>query len=196
MKNKMIHGAVLAALFVGSLAVLAVGDVGKPGTYRLGTAGSLTVSDEGFGKEHITTLTLASLGMGNIANGNTANGVLLYTLPSGSQLIDWSRINLSLLASNGTAQVDTPDVGLGTSKATGAISVLSANSLFENIMTGQTATDANGTTFNGNVANTPLFRTSTATKTIYLNAADGWNGNGSLAATGKIILKWVDVDLD
>lgn len=184
----------LAALVLTlGLAASASKYVLKPGTSRPGTAGDVGVKDETFGRTHLTTVILDSLSLNNFSNGATANGVLLYTLPAGAQAVTLSRLELSLLASNGDMVNDTPDVGVGTTKATGAVSVLSGTAAFENILTGQTALDANGTTFNGNEASVDLFTNTSGDKTIYLNAADAWDGNGSVSATGKIQFRWFDM---
>lgn len=167
--------------------------VQKPGTGRPGTAGNVGVRDENFGRYHLTELVLDGLSLGNFTNGNSANGVLLYTLPTGAQVLTLSRIDLALTASNGDMVNDTPDTGVGTVKATGSVNVLSGTATFENILTGQTAADANGSSFNGNAASVDLFSNTSGTKTIYLNAADAWDGNGSVSATGKVQVLWYDL---
>jgi len=169
--------------------------VTKQGTERAGTAGAVGVKDENFGRTHLTTLYLSSLSLGSFVNGNSANGVLLYTLPTGSELIDIGRVNIALTHDNGDAVNDTPDVGLGTTLASGtSAAVLSGvGAATENVLTGQTAIDANGTTFNGTAANVGLVRSTSDTKTIYLNAADAWDGNGSVSATGEVQIQWVDL---
>lgn len=167
--------------------------VQKTGTERSGVAGNVGVRDENFGRYHLTELVLTGLSLGNFTNGNSANGVLLYTLPAGTQVLALSRLDLALTASNGDMVNDTPDTGIGTVKATGAVNVLGGTATFENILTGQTAADANGTSFNGNAASIDLFSNTSGTKTIYLNAADAWDGNGSVSATGKVQVLWYDL---
>lgn len=167
--------------------------VQKVGTERVSTPGSVNVVPEVFGSTRLETFYLNSLSLNNFTNGNSANGVLLTTLPAGAQGIKISRLNISLLASNGSMVNDTPDVGIGTVKATGAVNVLSGTATFENILTGQTALNANGSTFNGTDLTVDLLTNASGVKTIYLNAADAWAGNGSVAATGEIQIQWVDL---
>lgn len=193
MKNKMIHSAILAALILGFGRMVFAEPISHGPTYRVGTAGNVNVYDEGYGQQHITTLIFTNLSLNNFANGSSANGILLYTLPTGSQIVEESRINLALQSSNGTMHTATPVAGIGSVKATGAVNVLSGTATFQDIMAGQTGT-ANGATFNGNVA-TVLSRATSKAKTIYLNSAGTWGGNGSVLATGKIIIKWTDWDV-
>lgn len=193
MRNKLIHGAILAALILGFGRMVFAEPISHGPTYRVGTAGNVNVYDEGYGEKHITTLTFTNLSLTNFVNGASANGVLLYTLPTGSQIVEMSRINIALQSSNGTMHATTPVAGLGSVKASGATAVLSGTATFSDIMAGQTGT-ANGATFNGNVA-TVLSRATSKAKTIYLNSAGTWGGNGSVLATGKVIIQWTDWDV-
>ena len=89
---------------------------------------------------------------------------------------------------------DTPDVGLGTVIASGVVSVLSGTATFENIMTGQTFNDCNGTAeVKTTVATSSPFALVVETAdahTVYLNVADTWAGADDITGTGTIIIDW------
>jgi len=105
----------------------------------------------------------------------------------------------------GTTTTDTPDVGLGTVIATGAVAVLSGTGTFEDIITGQTwnkaltgVVDHFATLFTGVVTEAttvPLIPAAGAGTAIYLNAADGWAAGvtGNLTATGLVAITYTIV---
>jgi len=159
---------------------------------NLGTvATGVTAVEYGTDREHITVLTINST-MPAIAGGAAlAVGKLLYTLPTGVQEIEACDISVALTAVDGNIDADTPDVGIGMVIASGAVAVLSGTATFENILTGQTATNCTGTAIAAAV-NTDLAVASSAAKTIYLNIADTWaaSGEAALPVTGTVTIKW------
>lgn len=162
------------------------------GTINSGTANTnVTAQEGGSAFQHITTLSFNDITLPAIAGaGNVANGLLLYTLPAGAQGIESIRFNVSLQADNGQVLSDTPDVGVGTVKAGGAVAVLSGTGTFENILTGQTFTDVNGTVAKTIGLDVGLSRDTSEAKTIYLNYADGWANGSNLTANGAVIIEW------
>lgn len=125
-----------------------------------------------------------------IAGGaNLAVGKLLYTLPAGKWVINASAINLAITQTQGNITADTPDGGLGTTIASGAVAVLGGTAAFENILTGQTFNDCNGTAENVAVG-TQLVINTADNHTIYFNVADGWASSGDAAAllTGTVMI--------
>lgn len=126
-----------------------------------------------------------------IAGGaNLAVGKLLYTLPAGACVIEASRLNVAI-AGAAAIQADTPDIGLGTTIASGVVAVLGGTAAFENILTGQTMTDCDETVTDAAVG-TQLVIASGGDHTVYLNVADGWAAGGDAAADvyGRVILHW------
>lgn len=162
------------------------------GSINAGTAATgVTVVEKGDGVHHTTELTLADLALESVSNGDDANGVLLYTLPAGAQGVEGVRLNVSFLASNGDSVADTPDVGIGTTKANGSVAVLGGTAAFENILTGQTFNDSNGTAETTIGLDVGLGIDTSGDKTVYLNYADGWANGTDLTANGTIILDWI-----
>jgi len=161
----------------------------------VGTAASgVTASESGIGEYHITTLTVSTT-LPAIAGGAAlAVGIPVYTLPAGAQLVEGSYMSMALTAADGNIDADTPDVGLGTTIASGAVAVLSGTAAFENIMTGQTATDCSGTATVKTIG-TDLGVETAGSHIVYFNVADTWAASGETACpvAGTIVLKWVEM---
>jgi hypothetical protein len=164
----------------------------------VGTAATgVTAVEEGDGNYHKTTLTVSTT-LGAIVGGTDLGlGVLMYTLPTGSHMIKSARMSMALTAADGNIDADTPDVGIGTVVASGAVTVLSGTATFENIVTGQTATDCSGTASVIDVTPTAgtggLAIATGGAHTIYFNVADGWAASGETACpiAGTIVIEWV-----
>jgi len=126
--------------------------------------------------------------------GGAALGVgkLLMTLPSVESIISGSSINVAVKETQGNVTADTPDIGIGTTIASGVISVLGGTAAFENILTGQTAADCDGTATVETVTTALALTTGGVAKTIYLNIADGWAASGDAAAviSGTVTIWW------
>ena len=90
---------------------------------------------------------------------------------------------------------DTPDVGLGTVVASGAVATLDGTGTFEDLLTGQTATDCALTYIKASEATANAYTATTmaSAKGCYLNVADTWTGvmgAEKLLANGTIIVDW------
>lgn len=111
------------------------------------------------------------------------------TLPAIAGGADLAVGKLAITKSEANITADTPDLGLGTTIASGAVAVLGGTAAFENIMTGQTMNDCNGTA-EVKTINTQLVIEAADAHTVYVNVADGWAANGDAAAalTGTIDL--------
>ncbi len=164
---------------------------------NVGTAATgVTAVEYGDAKNHHTVLTVSTT-LGSIAGGaDLGLGKLMYTLPAGGCQIKSAYMSMALTADDGNIDADTPDVGIGTVVASGAVSVLSGTGTFENIITGQTATDCSGTaTVKGTspTAGVNLEIASAGAHTIYFNVADGWAASGETACpiSGTIEIEWV-----
>lgn len=140
----------------------------------------------------VLTLTDVAITVGNSASLGV--GALLYTLPTGAAMIRDAYMSVGI--SGVTTTTDTPDVGLGTVIASGVITTLDGTATFENIITGQTATDTNGTATvksAGPTAGNPLEITTGGAHTVYFNAADGWGANADASGllNGTVVVSYV-----
>lgn len=148
----------------------------------------------GQGRNHVTRLTFTGQTIGSPTGAvNLAFGKLVYTLPAGAAIVKSSLISVALTCTGAVVTADTPDTGLGTTLASGANAVLSGNALFENIMTGQTSNDVNGTVELAMVSNSLLNVAAADNHTVYLNVGDGWAGADTVVGAGTIILEWVSL---
>ncbi len=164
---------------------------------NVGTANTgVTATEYGDGRRHVTVLTVSQADALTVAdNANIADGYLLYTLPAGEVVVESASMSMAVTAAEDTTA--TPDVGLGTVIGTGAVAVLGGTATFENIITGQTAADANGT---ATVATTiptaavPLVIATAGAHTVHFNVADGWADTAGTDLTadiaGQVVLVW------
>lgn len=161
-------------------------------TANVGTVASgSSVVEYGDGYNHQSVITVNTTLPAIAGGANLAIGKLIYTLPAGACVVSHVYKSIAITQTQGNINADTPDVGLGTTIASGAVAVLSGTSAFENIMTGQTAANCTGTA----TVNTSSVHTDIAAGDdhgIYLNVADGWAASGDAAPllTGTIVLNW------
>jgi hypothetical protein len=172
-------------------------DVDEPTTIlTLGTAGTgVTVTERGDDNHHYTTLTFSAIDVSAIAAAAAeAVGVLIYTFPAASVLkINSVYMSVGLTNTDTTIDADTPDLGLGTVIATGAVAVLGGTATFENILTGQTMNNCTGTA-EVIALDSSLVILTGAAHTVHLNVADTWAGSDTmLFATGTIVLEWTQL---
>lgn len=140
----------------------------------------------------VLTVTNVAITVGNSANLGT--GALLFTLPAGACMIRDAYMSIGISGVSFTT--DTPDVGLGTVVGSGVVITLDGTPTFENIITGQTATDTNGTATvkgAGPTAGNPLEITTGGAHTVYFNAADGWGANADTSGllNGTVVISYV-----
>lgn len=165
-------------------------------TGNVGTANTGTTAVEyGDGYNHVTVLTVNTTLPAIAGGANLAVGKLLYTLPAGVQMIECAYMSLAITQTEGHITNDTPDGGLGTVIASGVVATLDGTATFENILTGQTFNDCDGTAEVKTLiptANVPLIREAGDAKTVHFNVADGWAASGDAAAllTGTVTLVW------
>ena len=166
-----------------------------PAGANTGTAGTGVTAahyGDGINITAVLTITNAAMTVGNSAN--LATGALIYTLPAGACLITGAYMSVGI--SGVSTTTDTPDVGLGTVIGTGAVTTLDGTATFENILTGQTAGDTNGTATvkgAGPTAGAPLEIATAAAHTVHFNAADGWGANADASAlvNGTVVLSYI-----
>jgi hypothetical protein len=153
-----------------------------------GTGGGTMVITEGGTAFHkMTTITMSGSSTFTIAGAAAeAVGLILYTFPVAGVTVQSIVMDINLTGT-GTVDADTPEVGIGTEIATGAVTTLSGTSTFEEIITGIVATDVAGT-------NIPAFNIVTLIDnygpSIFLNIADTWTGSDTITATGTIKIAW------
>jgi hypothetical protein len=165
----------------------------------LGTAGSsVTVQHYGDGRDITSVLTISGLSYTIAGAAAEAVGALIFTFPAGAHLHEVTYMNVTLQG-GGTVDADTPDVGVGSVIATGAVAILSGTPTFEDYITGQTATDCSGTAITKTSVATAGALTgisvneAAGTKTVHLNIADTWAGADTITAAGTVTLKWTIV---
>lgn len=162
-------------------------------TGNLGIAGTgVSVKEYGNSHVHTTVITFDGATLPAIAGGASLGvGKLIYTLPAGACIVTGSKLNVGIIQTDGNIDADTPDVGIGTTIASGAVAVLGGTAAFENILTGQTATDCDGTATVKTVDTSLVVETAGA-HTVYLNVADGWAADGDAGAilSGTVTLHW------
>lgn len=158
-------------------------------------AAAVRAEEYGDKYNHTTVLTFegASAVLPAIAGGaNLAVGVKLYDFPAGAVVVNAARLkDVAITQTEDNITADTPDVGLGTTIASGAVAVLSGTAAFENVLTGQTFTDCDGTAEDATVG-TQLVIAPADSHALYLNVADGWAADGDAAAvvSGQVVINW------
>lgn len=164
------------------------------GTHGVANTG-VTATEYGH-KFNRSTLLAVNTMLPAIAGGaSLAVGKLLYTFPAGAIIVESAWMSLAITQTQGHINADTPDGGLGTVIGTGAVATLDGTGTFENIITGQTFADCNGTAKVKTAiptANVPLVIEAAGAHTVYFNVADGWASSGDAGAllTGSVILNW------
>lgn len=187
----LLDGAVVGNSVASKAAILDSGKALRTNA-NVGTANTGTTAVEyGDGFNHVSVLTVSTTLPAIAGGANLAVGKLLYTFPAGAILVKASYMNLAITQSEGNITADTPDGGLGTTIASGVVAVLGGTAAFENMLTGQTFNDCNGTAEVIGLATT-LFIAPGDNHTVYFNVADGWAAGGDAAAAlaGTVVLEW------
>jgi len=165
-------------------------------TTNVGTvATGAAVTEYGNGIFHKTSLAIVSTLPAIAGGAGLGVGKLIYTFPAGVILIFGAYMTMALTAADGNIDADTPEVGIGTVIASGSVAVLSGTTTFEDIITGQVATNCLGTASviaTGPTAAAPLQITAAGAHTVFFNVADTWAASGETACpiSGTIILLW------
>ena len=164
------------------------------------TLGSTSTSTEVTtfnGNEYLTTITCTAFPiMATIGdNASLADGAVLVSLPAGTHVIESGQLNGTVDAA-ASVTTDTPEIGMGTTEASGANATLGAvAATAEDILGPFVAADVSAGAVAGfNAASGPKQVTSGSAIPLYLNAADGWAdrdpGTVPLTFTGTITLRW------
>jgi len=158
-------------------------------------ASGSTVVEYGNGVKHQSVITVNTT-LGDIPGGAALGlGKLVYTFPGGAVDVKTTYISMALTQTDGYITADTPDVGIGTTVASGVVSVLGGTAAFENMLTGQAADDCNGTAEVLQLATSLIIATG-GDHTVYFNVADDWaaTGDDACAIAGTIIIEWTFVN--
>jgi hypothetical protein len=151
-----------------------------------------TVVEWGDFYQHTAVITVNTT-LGAIAGGAALGlGKLIYTLPAGAVIVDAAYMSIAITQTQGHINADTPEVGLGTVVASGAVAILDTPSTFENLLTGQVAANCTGTATVKTVADQVFVIESAAAHSVYINVAATWAASGDAAAllTGTVVLKY------
>ena len=159
---------------------------------NIGTASTdVTAVEYGAGGgRHKTVLTIAAFTQA-IAGAALGFGKSLYTFPEGVIKAVYATADITIF---GATETGTPDVGVGSVVASGAIDVLNGTATFEDIMDGFTATAI--TTTPGSVSNNyveaeaGLLDGSTTAIEAFLNLAETWTATEDLTISGTVTLFW------
>jgi hypothetical protein len=164
--------------------VTPVANVGTPAT-------GVTAVERGDSHNHVTILTVNTTLPAIAGGADLAVGKLLYTFPAGAVTILSAMMNLAITQSEGNITADTPDGGLGSVIGSGVVAVLGGTATFEDILTGQTFNDCNGTA-EVKTVQTSMIMEAGAAHTMHFNVADGWaaNGDAGAALTGTVVVAW------
>lgn len=161
-------------------------------TANVGTvATGSSVVEYGDGYNHTSVITVNTTLPAIAGGANLAIGKLIYTFPTGACIVGLTYMSIAITQTQGNINADTPDVGLGTTIASGVVATLAGTAAFENILTGQTAANCTGTATVASTANHTNIDAADD-HTMYLNVADGWAASGDAAAllTGTIVVNW------
>lgn len=132
----------------------------------------------------------------DVESAALAFGWKLGKLPKGNIAVLGVWLDLTYVA-DGACDIQA-DIGVGTTVASGAVSVLGGTAAFEDCLTGQTATAFNGTTdvnYSTYVAGETDDKDGTSTaKTLYLNIAGNWDVEVELTYSGEVTVLWTVID--
>jgi len=164
-------------------------DVGTPGT----NVTAKHYSADGINFTSVLTLSSVAVTIGDLAS--LAYGALIYTMPSGDIAIKACAISVGLTGA-GTPTTDTPEVGIGTVIASGAVSALGGTATFEDILEGQAMANIAGTA-KVFLDQRPMDMLSAGAHTIHINGADAFADLTSTSATfsGTVTLSWSKLPL-
>lgn len=162
-------------------------------TKDVGTAGTgVTAVEYGDGLNHTTKLTLAALAATIGDNASLAGGNLIYTFPPGVIVINSVTLSVGMTLTTGTPTTDTPELGLGTTIASGANATLGA--------VAATAEDVAGPAVLDDIAGTAEIVTkvdgfiilAAAAHTLHINWADAFADVDNTDATldGTVTINW------
>ncbi len=153
--------------------------------------GTVVANETGFDSHRITTIDIADLALIVTTNASKGDGKLIYTFPAGKIVVKRTSLSIGIIGTAALNVADTPEIGVGTVVATGAIATLGAGgATMENLFDGTAISACDNTAYQGSQSLT-LAITAAAVHNVYLNIADGWAGiDTGMKATGRVIIEW------
>lgn len=154
----------------------------EPGTVNTG----VTAVHYGDGRNFTSIFTVSQVDAITVAdNAALAVGYKLYDFPAGPIVVNSAYMSMAVtLAEDTTA---TADVGLGTLIGSGANATLNlVGADAENILTGQTAADCNGTPTVKTIGSQVWAIEAAGSHSLYFNVADTWADTAGADLTGDI----------
>ena len=141
--------------------------------------------------QYHTRITMNSAFADIPGGANLAVGKKMFDFPAGEIFVERSSMSVALKYTDVAVTADTPDLGIGTTIASGVVAVLGGTAAFENIITGQTMNDCNGTVETISV-DTPLVIAAADSHSVHVNVADGWaaSGDPGLLVSGTLDIFW------
>ena len=182
-------GKVGALTFDGAITEEVDGiTVANVGTVAAGSS----VAENGDGRNHVSVITAGEVLPAIVGGTNLGVGVLMYTFPAGRIVVNSVGMDMDITQTQSNIDADTPEVGIGTVIATGAVVVLNGTTGFDDILVEQTATGCNGENTLKTVANQVLVIEAAGAHTVHFNAAFGWAASGDSAAIvgGTLTIDW------
>ena len=166
------------------------------GSYPLtvGTAGTGTTATEYRHLRNRTTVLAMAGTMPAVAVGAQAEGLLIYTFPAGVHRVTRVTMSVGIDGAEGVNDADTPEVGVGSVIATGAVANLTGTTGFDDLSTQATAANLTGTVTVFAFDPTEIgmkMNLSTGVKTVHLNMADTWAGTDTgPVLSGTVTIEW------
>jgi uncharacterized membrane protein (DUF441 family) len=156
-------------------------------TVNVGTAGTgVTAVEYGTASNHRTVLTVAVTAPS--VTGSIGVGNLIYTFPAGAILVHGGSIKIGSDGVTGN-HANTPEIGVGTVIASGAVTALNGTATFENIITAVTAANAGVVVPGLGIAELGILTADA--HTVYLNIAAAWTGtDATMTMAGSVVIDW------
>jgi len=157
----------------------------------IAAAAGTAITEYGDRKRHTSVIEIDTTLPAIAGGANLAVGKLIGTFPAGAVRVISTSMSVAITQTEDNITADTPDVGIGTTIASGVVAVLGGTAGFENILTGQTAADCDGTA-TVKTLGTELIIAAGDAHLIHLNVADGWAADGDEAAIlkGTVTINW------
>lgn len=166
------------------------------GQYPLvvGTAGTGTTATEyRQGRDRVSVLTMAGV-LPAVAIGAQAEGLLIYTFPAGVHRVTRVTMSVGISGAESVIDADTPEVGVGSVIATGAVANLTGTTGFDDLSTQATAANCTGTATVFALDPTEIgmkMNVTTGVKAVHLNVADSWAGTDTgPVLSGYVAIEW------
>lgn len=162
-----------------------------PVTGKVSVATGISERTTGTAGGYSTKLTVNTSFPAIAGGANLAVGKLAMTFPAGRIIVNATGISLAAQQTEDNVTADTPDLGIGTTIGSGVVAVLGGTAGFENMLTGQTLDDCDGTVEDLTLG-TQLIIEAADSHDVFINIADGWasDGDAALGIAGDVVINW------